>query len=937
MSELPTGAGPRLRELLRDPERPGAPEPTLLPWLARHTVPARLGEAAIPAASSSRLAAGEGRWPVVADAVAAVLADQTLDPTMLTVLVSILPPVAGHLDEEQSRLVPWPAVKPDAVLYAALGGHGPVVGQEILDRTLANLPPRLAWGAARGGLSAAGEFPAPADLGSLDWLISHGTSDDPAGSAEQAVYLLPFRFAGASVRGQAVQRGQAIEAITRALTENRYWYGGALLARAAPFLGAGGRARLRPVIAELPAPWAEHLAGLAGSWGPRWESDEAELAASHPAIARLTELAEAVDPAELADICQTAILDVTLQHRLTSGWQDTVDWRPLHTGDQELQHYRRLRAPLPLRDVQRLLGLPDATLEAAEPEPARFVNIYVAEAGQEHPVRDAPLSPDRAYDVWCNIGSPDTRSLVDRESAGFPDSRLPEGPLRLHAVLFVEGRKAADAPIDLPADGSTGWVQLRLPAAAAPAVLSAELAIYYGIAVVVVYSLTIPVGGPPGHGPEARLRYRLSRSLTDLEKIAGRSMSIIVPGAVPAVYVNGLDYAPQEFSHSAGMVEDAAVAARDELYYAHFVVTGTGKKAGEVSRYATGRERGYEKSPGDLEEDMRNLARSGADVFDHLFPDENVAERIRAEAEAYGRPPVIQVVSLGRELLSIPWASVYDLPLSGDPREYEPCRSVAEFGPGGTGAPGGTGGEPPARCPYEAEHRDLNQLCPWGFWGLSAIIEHPPSVQSRDLEARAGPASGPPAILMGYDTNLDAALAKNHLDALRTQQGAALVEPQLTSRAAVEHALLTDPRDVLYFYCHINEDRTRPGAHVPAIGLGADQVTGKDISGWGRAAKSASHPLVILNGCHSVEVGPEALYNLVNPFVTWVRACGLIGTEVTIEQGLGGWAMELFLSELRRHPVGMALRSARWQMFRRGNMMGLAYTPYCLAGLTLAR
>jgi hypothetical protein len=189
---------------------------------------------------------------------------------------------------------------------------------------------------------------------------------------------------------------------------------------------------------------------------------------------------------------------------------------------------------------------------------------------------------------------------------------------------------------------------------------------------------------------------------------------------------------------------------------------------------------------------------------------------------------------------------------------------------------------------------------------------------------------------MGYDTNLDAALCASHLDALRAQQGAALVEPQLTSRAGVEAAIREDPKDVLYFYCHITEDRTRPGQHAPAIGLGGDQVTGKDISGWGRASESVRHPLVILNGCHSAEVGPEELYNLVNPFVRWVKASGLIGTEVTIGQGLGGWAMELFLTELRQHPVGMALRSARWQMFRRGNLMGLAYTPYCLAGLTLA-
>ena len=37
--------------------------------------------------------------------------------------------------------------------------------------------------------------------------------------------------------------------------------------------------------------------------------------------------------------------------------------------------------------------------------------------------------------------------------------------------------------------------------------------------------------------------------------------------------------------------------------------------------------------------------------------------------------------------------------------------------------------------------------------------------------------------------------------------------------------------DILYFYCHIVTDRTRPGLDAPAIGLGADQVTAKDING----------------------------------------------------------------------------------------------------------
>ena len=95
--------------------------------------------------------------------------------------------------------------------------------------------------------------------------------------------------------------------------------------------------------------------------------------------------------------------------------------------------------------------------------------------------------------------------------------------------------------------------------------------------------------------------------------------------------------------------------------------------------------------------------------------------------------------------------------------------------------------------------------------------------------------------------------------------------------------------------------------------------------------------VVILNGCHSVEVGPEALYNLVNPFVTWVKAAGSSARRSPLSRGSADGRWNCSCRELRHHPVGIAPRSARWQMFRRGNMMGLAYTPYCLAGLTLAR
>ena len=174
------------------------------------------------------------------DAVASVIADRSLDPATLTSLVGILPPVAGYLDAGQRKLVQWTETSPDSLLYAALARRGVIA-------------PR--------GRSTAGSLPPLADLRSLAWLASHVEADVPPDSTAETVYLLPFQFGGASVRGQARQRRQAVEAITVAADDERYWYAGALLARTAPYLGAQGRVLLRPVIAGLPAPWSGHPPG----------------------------------------------------------------------------------------------------------------------------------------------------------------------------------------------------------------------------------------------------------------------------------------------------------------------------------------------------------------------------------------------------------------------------------------------------------------------------------------------------------------------------------------------------------------------------------------------------------------------------------------------------------------------------------------------------
>jgi hypothetical protein len=904
----------QITRLLTDQTRLGAPEPTLLPWLARWITPPALPAVAKAATRVSPLSPRDGGWPVIADATASVLADRTSDPAVLSEMLDDLPPLAAYLTPAQYEQVDWEHIRPESAGYAVMAGF------RVTD-DLGELARQPLWPAALRTIALT-RVPPLADLRSL------ASASGPGGvteTDEEMVYLLPFRFPRASAQEQTLQLRRVAAAIDSAVRDGRPWYAAALLARAAPYLDDPARGEIQAVIADLPAPWLNHLTSLATDRRDPWRSDEDELAQSHPATAALNEMAAAADPASLAGVCLDVARQIAERHGLTDRWEpDDEGWEPRP----------RLAEPFPGAvesfwldaDRQHLLALETAT-------PARFVNVYVAEAGKDEPAHGRPLVPGRSYEVCCNIGPPDGRSLVDDESAGFPEELLPEAPLPLHAVLFVEGRMKAEATIELPAVGGSPWVRLPLPASEAPTIIQAELAIYYEIAVVMVYSLTLPVGGAEDRTAQAELQFRLSRSLTDLPKVAGRGMSVIVPpsGSAPAVYVNGLTFAPQEFAHNPAMLTDAAFAVRGKLYDAHFEVIGKGRKAGPVSRYQGGRA----KSLASLTDDLRELARSGAEVYEQLFPgNQDIPRQLRMEAGAHNRPPVLQVVSLGRERLPISWAAIYDLPVDNEPGSYTPCRSIQEFGPGGIRR------DIPPRCPYEEEHRDgdqwkLNVLCPWGFWGLSAIIEHPPSTELRDLEVRAGRTTGPPVILMGSDPALEPRLRRQHLEALKAEHGKALLEPQVENRASVMNAIRAAQMDIFYFYCHILDDQTRPGEQAPAIGLGAEQVTGKDISAWARSSRRVRHPLVVLNGCGSVEVGSGSLYNLVDPFITWFEACGLVGTEITIEQGLGGWAMELFLSALREQPVGAALRSVRWEMFRHGNLMGLAYTPYCLAGLTL--
>src|SRR5262249_26024852 len=79
------------------------------------------------------------------------------------------------------------------------------------------------------------------------------------------------------------------------------WYACVLCARAVPYLDPGQRSRLRDSAATAPSSaWAADVVRqLAEHHRERWPSATTELAAAHPATARLTELTEHSDQPEL--------------------------------------------------------------------------------------------------------------------------------------------------------------------------------------------------------------------------------------------------------------------------------------------------------------------------------------------------------------------------------------------------------------------------------------------------------------------------------------------------------------------------------------------------------------------------------------------------------------------------------------------------------------
>jgi hypothetical protein len=355
--------------------------------------------------------------------------------------------------------------------------------------------------------------------------------------------------------------------------------------------------------------------------------------------------------------------------------------------------------------------------------------------------------------------------------------------------------------------------------------------------------------------------------------------------------------------------------------------------------------------------DLWWLARHGFELYTKAFAQLNVPDWPRWSASfdaALEKRTVIQVARTGLAQYVYPWALLYDIPLpdrnvSGGLRWCE----VIEKEWSGFG--GRREGKPAEACPYRhtPEHRK-NTICPYGFWGLKHYIEQPINVAASsqpDGEAKGLDRDVLRVIKAGRrlefgvgvtrDALLDAAKINAHL------QGIKKLSDYMPADGAddwlkVQH-MLASPQ-VVYFLCHGEFDRDRA---EPYLGVGlrdSDQrhrVYPTELTGWARTLGASfwqdQHPLIFINGCHTGDLRPGEVLNFVKTFADF-GASAVIGTEISIRLPLAVEVAEQFFGKLLKGAsVGHAMHEVRWELANKGNLLGLAYTPYCFSELHIAR
>jgi hypothetical protein len=360
-----------------------------------------------------------------------------------------------------------------------------------------------------------------------------------------------------------------------------------------------------------------------------------------------------------------------------------------------------------------------------------------------------------------------------------------------------------------------------------------------------------------------------------------------------------------------------------------------------------------------LEKALGRLADVGWTLFQQIIP---LADRPRLRALL---APERQVLHVAHVLLEkvIPWSVIYDAPYDrsqtedddGHPVTHAACLAALP-GPDGS-LPATECGQHPGCLLHPGQIEKRRQTGPWmcretvacplHFWGFKHVIEIPPQ-QVKDGTGEANlrdevTATGTARLAAGVNATLR--LADQHLRKLEDLAAQPQAPSVWVSRSSRRQELLRQLRDrdldLIYFYCHARGGLADPGIKPPCLEV---QVAGNPTAEQIHPAALqhetpwSHHPLVILNGCGTVAFSPDALSPFITTLVRDRQASGVLGTEIPVWEQLANEVAVEFLGRfLTGRPAGEALLEVRRALLAQHNPLGLIYTLYAAAELTLVR
>jgi len=556
-------------------------------------------------------------------------------------------------------------------------------------------------------------------------------------------------------------------------------------------------------------------------------------------------------------------------------------------------------------------------ISSYRPEP-RYLNSWLTDSEGDTPVPPSrALLPDHVYNLACQIGPPSPLSaVVKNQDHPFPDLTKDGSAVEVELLIagndfavLDRGRVTVTVPVRGPSKAAQ--IQLRTPSRSGSATLRI-LAMYRGNCLM---SQLLQADIVTGSGYTIVIDYVLTADMSQLPSLLAQDLSLhtamenadeirlVVGGGSQDMFSTSLNDA---------RIRSAAGMARNALVDVHFGPQGSRSRYDDHNSC----------KPQQCYKDLALLATRGWMLYQNVIDDprrrRELRDMLRRISLTSGRPARLQIATAEGRITPFPWQLVYDIPVTGHPPSFTSCPTLEGWL---SGANRGI----PTSCSYKHEQ---NTLCPFGFWGYAYELASPASGHGQDLPIFVKSRDGALRAIAAVSERLNATATQNHFQQL------GLDVKQLRTVHDLENQIYNDHPDVVYFYCHGKREDIPGGYPRPLLEIGRDElIAPEDIAAWSEkwpdCAWRDPRPLIFMNGCHTSELTPDLLTDFVTTFGD-VNAAGSIGTEVALTQLVASEAAELIFAAFNGpYNVAAAMRLMRWNLLRKGNVMGLNYTPYC--------